>query len=233
MSNLPVSKADLRRGEVTTVNYAEIILRDAQAHKQLALSNVDLHVLGCMLKLGEYIPASSEFRRALTKARQTQKSETWYIHKLVAIGSAENYVCDQLLKFRAGENVVALMSATVPVMGEDGAIAVLLSLFDAISARPENIPGRQQLENFRSSLVAISRKSGFPERVAQYHSLFRRVLVRSDSMILPDPYSSMPDAVTMANFIKQMHRVATEEMFLVIWRGVKGAAWAVAYTSMV
>lgn len=228
-----MSKPGKHRGELTTVNYAEIILRDAQAHKQLALSNVDLHVLGCMLKVGEYIPASSAFRRTLTKARQAQKNETWYIHKLIAIGSAENYVCDQLLKFRAGENVIVLMSATVPVMGEEGAIAVLFSLFDCIGAQDENVPGRQQLENFRTSLVAISRRSGFPERVAQYHSLFHRVLQGSDCQILPDPYTGLPDSVTMAKFIKHMHRVATEEAFLVIWKGVRGAAWAAAYSSMV
>jgi hypothetical protein len=68
--------------------------------KQLALSGVDIHSIGCMLMIAEYTPCSSDFRRLLNRARSEQRAEHLWFHKMVEIGASTNFLADQLLKTR-------------------------------------------------------------------------------------------------------------------------------------
>jgi len=50
-------------------------------------------------------------------SREAQRKESWLIHALVEYGAGTNFVVDELLKTRAGENVLALLCATASVEG--------------------------------------------------------------------------------------------------------------------
>src|SRR3954452_20423225 len=92
-----------------------ILKMGANGLKQFAMSGVDAHTLACMLMIGELTPASNEFRLALNRHREKQRRASWWFHKLVEVGSGANFIADQLLKTRAGENVLALLTSIIPV----------------------------------------------------------------------------------------------------------------------
>lgn len=155
------------------------------------------------------------------------------MYKLVEIGAATNFVADQLLKTKAGENVIALMSATVPVMSDEACIVLLSTLFECSGATLDNIPGRTQLENFRKALAPLARKTGFGERVYQYHYFLARLAPPDPSRRL-EPYDAIPEAAQIPLIVKYMHQmVTTEAPYVLIVTGIRGAAWIVAYATYV
>lgn len=97
---------------------------------QLALSTVDPHTTGGTLMIAEYTPASKEVCSMLSRAREQQRTDQIWIYRIVEIGASTNFSADQILKTRAGESVLALLSALVPVTEEESSTALLSALFE-------------------------------------------------------------------------------------------------------
>lgn len=83
-------------------------------------------------------------------------------------GSGTNFVVDELLKTRAGENVLALITATVSVF-EDQFGTVLTELYDKLNARSHSKPSLGQLERLRSLCLPLARRMDFKGRLAEAH----------------------------------------------------------------
>lgn len=109
--------------------------------------------------------------------RQEQRKTAIWRYKIVELGTATNFVADELLKTRVGENVVALMSALLPVISEDSSDSVVLKLFDCRGALPNKTPGFSQLRSFGTILAPLLRKTEFKDKAFQYHSLLKRLPV--------------------------------------------------------
>jgi hypothetical protein len=87
---------------------------------------------------------------------------------MVEYGSGTNCVVDELLKTRAGENVLALLTAMTSVL-EAGAIEVLNLLYEKLRASFSSTPSLSQLQNVRSTCLPLARKMDFKDRVAKMH----------------------------------------------------------------
>jgi hypothetical protein len=149
---------------------------------------------------------------------------------VVEIGAATNFLVDQLLMTRAGENVLALMTATVPVMNADTCTAALISLFEGAQVSLDNIPGLNQLRAIRADLAPLARKIGFGEKVLNYDKFLLSLRADDSTASTNDPYFTIPVASDIASIIQQLHRVVTnEDDFIFICRGLRGAAWITAY----
>lgn len=150
--------------------------------------------------------------------------------------TATNFVTDELLKVRAGENVVALMSAIVPVMSEDSSNSVLLKLFDARKASPDTTPGFSQLQLLRTILAPLLRKTEFKDKAFQYHSHLKRLLVDNKALpptSLDEVYDSIPSEETMVHIIQLLSELVKDvqdgHRKILAYYGLKGAAWCIAY----
>jgi hypothetical protein len=202
--------------------------------KQLATSGVDIHSIGCLLMIAEYVPASKEFRGTLNRARELQRSERLWMYKVVEIGAGTNFLADQMLKTRAGENALALMSATIPVMDEDSSTCLLSTLFEGTGVTPDNIPGIKQLENIRHNLAPLARKTGFRERVLRHHHWLWQILRGHGPPQNEDPYDAIPVATDIPQIIRKLHKIATAvDEYILIYNGIRGAAWVVTYACSV
>lgn len=233
-SSLATSSAP--QWQVDISGLSQLILNvGAHGLKQLALAGVDIHSIGCMLMIAEFTPASPAFRKKITSARNAQRSERLWLYKVVEIGASTNFLADQLLKTRAGENVLALLAATVPVMDEDTCTAALTALFEGANVSLDNIPGISQLRAIRTDLAPLSRKVGFGEKVLNYHKfLWSLQGNHQGTMPIVDPYFAIPLAGDIASIIRMLHKVATnEEPYILICWGLRGAAWITAYASEV
>ena len=93
--------------------------------KQLALSGVDIHIIGCMLMVSELIPASQDFRLTLNARREKKRSERQWLYNLVEVGAGSSFLVDHLLKTQAGGNVLALLVSIVPLMSPNACSATL------------------------------------------------------------------------------------------------------------
>jgi hypothetical protein len=211
------------------------LLVSAGSHglKQLALCGVNIHSIGCMLMIAELTPACQEFRKTLNLARDKQRAERMWMYKVVEIGGATNFLADQMLKTRAGENVLALLSSTIPVMDEETCTSLMSALFDLANVSLDNIPGTKQLQCIRSALVPLTRKVGFGEKVLQYQSFLWGITGKPDGMDY-DPYQAVPDPVDMPKIIRMLYRVKTsDDSYVMIFSGTTGAAWILAYSCFV
>jgi hypothetical protein len=213
------------------------LLVSAGSHglKQLSLCGVDIHSIGCMLMIAELTPACQEFRKTLNLVRDKQRAEKMWMYKVVEIGGATNFLADQMLKTRAGENVLALLSSTIPVMDEETCTSLMSALFDSVNVSLDNIPGTKQLQCIRSALVSLTRKVGFGEKVLQYQSFLWGIIGRPgrDEMHY-DPYQAVPDPVDMPNIIRMFYKVKiSDDSHVMIFSGTTGAAWILAYSCFV
>jgi hypothetical protein len=102
---------------------------------------VDVHSVGCLLLIANLTPTTIEYRRELNKIRGSQRKERIWLYKVVEIGTATNFLADQLLKTRAGENVLALLSALVPLLPEEAFTTVLLKSFEHSGIPADSTPG--------------------------------------------------------------------------------------------
>jgi hypothetical protein len=129
--------------QVDIPSLAGIVTRlGAEGLKKLQMSGVDIHTLGCLLVLGEIAPASNEFRKKLQRSREEQRSQHWFIHTMVEYGSGTNCVVDELLKTRARENVLALLTTVTSVL-EVGATQVALNLpYEKLQVPSNSTPSR-------------------------------------------------------------------------------------------
>ncbi|KAL9639708.1 MAG: hypothetical protein Q9164_000759 [Protoblastenia rupestris] len=183
-----------------------------------------------MGEIAEKCPASNECRREITECRREQRKQSQWLYKVVEIGAATNFVADTLLKKRAGENVVALMSAVLPVMSESACDDLLLKLFEAVGAPLDKTPGFGQLRSFRETLTPLARKTQFKDRVFQYHLLAKQLLAETGSADPLSPFESIPNAVTASQVILLLFKVMQEDSQLIIeYYGLKGSGWVIAY----
>ncbi|KAE8149564.1 hypothetical protein BDV25DRAFT_156073 [Aspergillus avenaceus] len=204
--------------------------------KQLALAGVDPHTIGCMMMISEYTPASQEFRGTLCRAREQQRADRVWIYRVIEVGASTNFLADQMLKTRAGENVIALLSATVSVMDEKACISTLSALFDAAGVSLDNIPGMVQLQNIRTSLASLARKTGFREKVLHYHYFLSSIIQPQQGarVINSTPYDAIPATSEIPAIIKVLHKMVTVEgSHVLIFKGIRGAAWTAAYASYI
>ena len=196
--------------------------------KQLAMEGVDIHVIGCMWKIAEICPASNDYRREISHCRQEQRSQSIWFYKIVEVGSATNFVVDELLKNRAGENVVALLSTIIPVMTDKASDTLLLQLFESSRVPHESTPSFSQLRSIRVALEPLARKMSFHDKVFQYHQWMKTLLGPSARMT--SAYESIPSAETAVFVIKVLGRlVMGDPNCLVAYYGLKGAAWVASY----
>ena len=226
--------------QVDLPGLASLVLNlGASGLKRFAQAGVDFHTILCMGEIAEKCAASNEYRRELSLCREAQRSESQWLYKLVEIGAATNFVADELLKKRAGENVVALMSAIIPVMSESSCDNLLLKLFEACNTPLDKTPGFGQLRSIRSSLTPIARKTQFKDKVFQYH-LFSRQLLDTDASTNTDAstinhtaydaYESIPSEETAVQVILALSKMVQEESGLILaYHGLRGSGWVIAY----
>ena len=206
--------------------------------KQLALSGVDIHTVGCMLMVGEMIPASQEFRQELNRRREKQRTERRWLYNLVEIGAGSFFLVDQFLKTRAGENVLALMASIVPLISESACPAVLGGLFEVAGVSMDHTPGVNQFLKLRDGLLTYSRNVGFQERALTYHALLDQ-LVNAVHNEHPwtkrsDPYDAIPSRQDIPRLIQLCHKVATStDSVILSYKGLHGAGWLAAFGSYV
>ncbi|MCJ1245310.1 hypothetical protein MMC30_002514 [Trapelia coarctata] len=141
--------------------------------KHLATSGVQLHTLRCMLMIAELTPACTKYRQALSKVRQQQRTERFGYFKMVEMGAASNFLVDQLLDTRAGENVLALLSVIAPLLSETSCAGILSLLFETAGVTLGNTPGLRELEKFRAAVLPLLRATNFKEKVLHNHYLLR------------------------------------------------------------
>ena len=210
----------------------------AHGLKQLALSGVDIHTVGCMLMVGEMIPASQEFRQELNRRREKQRRERRWLYNLVEIGAGSSFLVDQFLKTRAGENVLALMASVVPLMSENACPAVLGGLFEVAGVSMDHTPGVNQFLKLRDGLLTFSRNVGFQERVLTYHALLDQLVnaVHNEHprTRLSDPYDAIPSRQDIPRIIQLCHKVATStDSVILSYKGLHGSGWLAAFGSYV
>ena len=217
--------------QVDLPGLASLVLNlGASGLKRFAEAGVDFHTILCMGEIAEKCAASNEYRRELSVCRQAQRKESQWLYKLVEIGAATNFVADELLKKRAGENVVALMSAILPVMSESSCDNLLLKLFEACNTPLDKTPGFGQLRSIRKSLTPLARKTQFKDRAFQYHVLSRQLLDTDASTVNHTAYESIPSEETAVQVILALSKLMQEDSGLTLtYHGLRGSGWVITY----
>ena len=217
--------------QVDLPGLASLVLNlGASGLKRFAEAGVDFHTILCMGEIAEKCAASSEYRRELSVCREAQRTESQWLYKLVEIGAATSFVADELLKKRAGENVVALLSAILPVMSESSCDSLLLKLFEACNTPLDKTPGFGQLRSIRKSLTPLARKTQFKDRVFQYHVLARQLLDNDASTVNPTAYESIPSEETAVQIILALSKLVQEDSgYRLAYHGLRGSGWVIAY----
>src|SRR5207248_2663613 len=139
-----LSRPPLRRGlswQVDIPAIANLVSRvRADGLKKIAQAGLDIHTIGCMLALGDLTPACSVFRAKLQKNREAQRNESQWIFTLVEYGSGTNFVVDELLQTETGENILALLSAIISILGDASSAEILTLLFNEVQAPTHSTP---------------------------------------------------------------------------------------------
>ena len=235
MSSNSAIESQIERGgvgwQVDLPGLASLVLNlGASGLKRFAQAGVDFHTILCMGEIAEKCPASNEYRRELTVCRQEQRKQSQWLYRLVEIGAATNFVADELLKLRAGENVVALMSTILPVMSESACDGLLLRLFEASGAPLDRTPGFGQLKSIRDTLIPLARKAYFKDKVYQYYLLSKQLLEDAGSSNVPSAFESIPNCETATQVILALSKIVQEDQRLILeYHGFKGSAWVITY----
>jgi hypothetical protein len=199
----------------------------AGAHglKQIALAGVDVHTIGALLTLGNLVPASVEFRKRLDVCRTEQKRSKSWIYKTIEIGGATNFLADELLKTRAGENAVALFTAIMPVLAESAYTDTILQLFASSHIDADTTPGVGQLLRLRHSLLPFTDVLGLKNKIMQYHLSFRQYTSANQ-----EPHNAIPGPHTIVQLIQAFRRIEMHDgRHKLVYRGLQGAAWTATY----
>ncbi|KAL8668279.1 MAG: hypothetical protein Q9168_007090 [Polycauliona sp. 1 TL-2023] len=194
--------------------------------KKFAQAGVDIHTLLCMGEIAETCPARPEYRRELNNCRQLQRKQSIWLYKLVEIGTASNFVADELLKRRAGENIIALMSTVLPILPEQDCDNFILQLFEARKVSFDKTPGFGQLQAFRDTILPLARKSMFKDKVYQNHLLFQRF----QPGVLQQITAGIPSVETFVKLVLLFAKLMEDSKYVLSYRGWQGSAWVVAYT---
>jgi len=221
-------------GKSISLGLASLVLNmGAAGLKQFAEAGVDFHVLPCMREIAETCPASNEYRREISICRQEQRKQAKWLYKVIEFGTAADFVVDELLKMRAGENVVALMSAILPVMPDNSCDTLTLKLFEASGASVVKTPGFGQLRSLRDTLAPLVRRTKRKGKVFQYHRLMKNLLdnnVPSTPTSPHEVYDGILSEETAVQIILLLSKLIQEDSKTVIaYHGLKGAAWMIAY----
>lgn len=200
-----------------------------QVLKQLATCGVDAHTIFCFLAISERTPASLQCRKQLSSVRNKQRHKSLWLHNIVEIGCGTNFVADELLKTRAGENVLAMLTAIIPVMGTSSCIELLSTLFESLDITPELSPGLSQLENLHAAIAPLTRQMDFKDQVYRYHAWlsnrhfgFERTLSH---------YHAIPDAKTTAHLVRMFYTLTTQgPEHKLHFFGLSCAGWVLAYS---
>ncbi|CCC06299.1 hypothetical protein SMACR_00516 [Sordaria macrospora] len=204
--------------------------------KKLASSGIDIHTIGSMYALGQLAPACQDFRNRLHKARQEQRKEQWWIG-LVELGAGTNFVLDEFLKTRAGENVISLLTPIISVLDDQGSSTLMSSLFDHMKAPLEDIPGTGRLQAIRSIALPIARKLGFAERLAEMHRWLGSNRFRAEGgpvdLPLNDAVPATETAVVVITALTTLMVQSHNKTKRLVFCGVRGAAWVLVYASLV
>lgn len=195
--------------------------------KKIAQAGVDVHTLLCMGEIAEMCPASLEYRKQINKCRQKQRRQSVWIHKVVEIGTATNFIADELLKKRAGENIVALMSTILPILSEDDCDCLILRLFELSKVHADKTPGLGQLQSFRDAILSLAQQLDFKDRMCQYHVLLGRLRAQDQQPIS----TSIPGIELLAQATMMLHKIVLDDdaRYVLAYRGWAGAAWLIAY----
>ncbi|KAL8897425.1 MAG: hypothetical protein Q9207_007222 [Kuettlingeria erythrocarpa] len=195
--------------------------------KKFAQAGVDIHTLLCMGEIAEVCPASLEYRKEINACRQKQRKQSIWLYKVVEIGTASNFLADELLKKRAGENVVALMSTILPILSEDDCDSFILGLFEPSHIDLDKTPGLAQLQAFHEAIHPLAQNLAFKDRTFQYHMLLEQL----HNGVPPKLCTSIPDIATLVQIILMLQRMVLEgsSKYVFIYRGWQGAAWVIAY----
>ncbi|KAI4213179.1 MAG: hypothetical protein LQ351_004125 [Letrouitia transgressa] len=179
--------------------------------------------------VSELVPACPDFRRRLNATREKQRRERKWIFKAIEIATATTFLLDQFLKTRAGENVLALMTAVAPLISQDACSLLLNHLFDQEAISADHTPGFGQFSKLRDGLIDFTRQAGFRENVLHYHGfLARRFEIDSD------PYEAIPSVEGLSHIIKLCHKIVSmEDDCILRLKGLKGAGWIAAYTGQI
>lgn len=169
--------------QVDLPGLASLVLNlGASGLKRFVQAGVDFHTILCMGEIAEKCPASTDYRRELNLCCQKQRQGSRWLYKVVEVGSATNFVTDELLEKRNGENIVALMSAILPIMSEASCDSLLLKLFETAGASLDKTPGIGQLRALRDALLPLTRRMWFKDKVFSYHILVSRLLEDEGAM---------------------------------------------------
>ncbi|KAI4088720.1 MAG: hypothetical protein LQ344_005876 [Seirophora lacunosa] len=201
-------------------------LLGAAGLKKFAQAGVDAQTLVCMGEIAGVSPASSEYRKEISLCRQQQRKQSIWLYKLVEIGTASNFVIDELLKTKAGECIIALMSTILPVLPEAACDYVFLKLFEDATVNPDKTPGFAQLRALRAAVSPLVRGMAFKDKLCQYQVIINRLRPR-------EPYGfrqGIPDAETLVHLILMFRKlISVGTQFVLKYRGCQGAAWVIAY----
>ncbi|KAL8643992.1 MAG: hypothetical protein Q9226_007992 [Calogaya cf. arnoldii] len=194
--------------------------------KKFAQAGVDVHTLLCMGEIAETCPACPEYRREINICRQQQRKQSIWLYKIVEIGTASNFIVDELLKKRAGENILALMSTVLPILSEEECDMFILKLFEACKVKADNTPGFGQLQAYRDATLPLARKTIFKDKVFQYQILL-------GSLLCDDPYdllsSGTPNIESLVQILLVFGRLVEDPRYILAFHGWRGASWVIAY----
>ncbi|KAK3986138.1 hypothetical protein QBC44DRAFT_333863 [Cladorrhinum sp. PSN332] len=214
----------------------------ARGLQQLAQSGVDVHTIGCILTLGEITPACDQFRRAILEKRTGQRKQSWFIHGLVEYGAGANFVVDEFLKTRAGENVLATLTS-ISIFPESAAIEILTKLFEEIHAPAHGTPSYGQLQAIRSVALPLARALDFKDQVAMFHVWICNEFGNRDGMSAETYYfgcgtstGPVPDNSTILSVLVALKSILLEPAAStrkLVFQGISGAAWLLVYASKV
>lgn len=204
-----------------------ILNMGAAGLKKFAEAGVDIHTLLCMGEIAEVCPASLEYRKEINACRKQQRNQSIWLYKLVEVGTASNFLADELLKKRTGENIVALMSTILPILVEDDCDSFMLRLFETRKIDPDKTPGLTQVQAFRDAILPLVQKLAFKDRTCQYHMLLRHL----HDGVPPRLCTSVPDIETLVQVMLMLQRLVIEQnsTYVLTYRGWKGAAWVITY----
>lgn len=194
--------------------------------KKIAQAGVHAHTLLCMVEIAETCPACPVYRREINNCRQQQRKQSVLLYKFVEIGTASNFIADELLKNRAGENILALMSTILPILSEDDCDMFILGLFEARGVDADLTPGFGQLQAFRDAVSPLAQKTAFKDRAYQYHILLSQLRPRMVHRL----HSSLPNNETLIKLVLLFQRLDQEDhQHILSYHGWAGAAWVIAY----
>jgi hypothetical protein len=142
------------------------------------------------------------------------------LYKVAEIGTAASFLADQLLKTRAGENVLALLTAFLSLLPEKEFTMVLLRSFENSSIPADSAPGLGQISRIRAAPNPFTARTALKDRIVHYNGLFSRLT----STINPLS-SAIPPIDIIPNVLNIFQKLITDDTpFLLHYNGIVGAA---------